>query len=323
MTLKLVEETITFDQVRDWVLGSLEFTGACPVSDEVIEVLLRNCLGQVYSQVWDHKHYQHIWKFDVPAGECNVLIQDCDENGDPIFDAEGSPVLVNATTDQIFDPLWRIINKLQRDSDCKELYEADCYPSKCEPQDVPGQEAMEYPAKEELVTKWQDRGKIKEVVHSTEVTYEVLQKRNGQRCEWFCWGDEFLVSPASTTDQSYTMYGYRKLQTTLKVVSEDDPNKTIWQLVDLPPEFLTAYQKCVLGFMHLQCGDQVNAREWLRIASDEINEILNLNDGENMDRTPVDENLGCVMNGGRVQPFCPPMRYHFEDLDGDLQRGRW
>lgn len=299
---------LTFDEVRDYVLDAAGFTGACPVEPEVLDVLMLNCLGQIYTQIWDDKHYQTIWNFDIVAGNCTPV------------DAEGNPIC----TGDIFDPMWRIINKIERDRDCKELYEASCYPSKAKKASVePTDENDGYPTKEELVTKWKDVGKVKQVTQTSVLTGNQSLASVTTRCEWFCWGDEFLVTPASSSDESYTIYGYRKVKQDLFLEDPQDPNKIIWQAVDLPEDYHTAYQKCVLGFFYNLCGDTDLAREWLRIASDEINAIKGLNDGELTDRVPEDDGP-CYMNGGdRREPYCPPPRFHFEELDGDLPRGNW
>jgi len=319
-----VESTLTYDQARDWALDALGFGGACPVEPEIVEVLMSNCLGQVYSQVWNNKYYQNIWNFEVKAGLCYVQIPNPDY--DP--EIEDSEEFIEACTGDIFQPMYRIVNKLERDSDCKELWEADCFPTKCDPVAVNGSSntTTSYPTKEELVTKWEDKGKIKEVTQTSVLGgYEEIKPKVNARCEWYCWGDKFVISPASTTDQTFTMYGYRRLDATLYVVDDVDPNKIIWQKVDLPEEFQTAFQKCLLGFLYAQCGDTDLAREWLRIASDEINAIVQMNDGQATDRTPNnDDGLPCYMNGGaRREGHCPPPRFHFEELDGDLQRGIW
>lgn len=309
------ELTLTFDKARDFALDLVGFSGSCPITPEVINVLMLNCLGQMYTQIWDHKRYQHIWNFDILATECAPQ-GPADENGET----------ADLCTDEIFDPRWRVLNKIERTRDCKELYESDSFPSVAKKVKVveSDDDGDGFPTKEELVTKWEDRGKVKQVTQTSVLTGNQALTGPTARCEWYCWGDRFLITPPQAQDETYTVYGYRKLNRTLFTVPEGEPNKIVWQHVDLPEEYHTPFQKCLAGFILAQCGDSDGAREWLRIASDEVNAITTLNDGKSMDRVPENSDGPCYMNGGaRPEPYCPPPRFHFEELDGDLPRGIW
>lgn len=102
----------TFDAVRDEALKALGMSGASPLEADVLNSLMLLGLEQLYTQIWDWPTYQHVWEVTIDAD---------DYAPDTV---EGTP----DTVAQIFDPMYRIIHKVWRTRDHKELLPASSYP---------------------------------------------------------------------------------------------------------------------------------------------------------------------------------------------------
>ncbi len=232
----------TYDYVRDWALDAAGFGSnsavACPVDSEVVDGLLLNALQQMYTQVWQDEHYQQTWQFTIAAGD-------------------EQPKLANVvlSMDQIFQPRFKVLERMVRQRDHKLLYECPDFPR----------------------------------LGAAAVNAEP------QVLEYSKWGTDLAVTPPSTQDEDYQVFGYRELNRTIFTVTQ--PNDLVtWQIVDLPDEYVEIYQKIVLGFLLVACREQQLGQHWLSVASDELRAILDTNGGSDKKRSGRGEEL--VMGGG-------------------------
>jgi hypothetical protein len=236
MTVVIPGGATTYDKVRDWALATGGWGSLCPVPNEIMDALLLDCLQTIHTQIWDHSKYQTTWSFQIGADDYFV-------------DAGGS---VPAITTAIFNPMFAVVNKIQRRRDHKELYRAESFPK------VPRNGVV------------------------------VASEAEPDKLEWFTWGDEFVVSPPSTTVEDYDAFGYRILNRSIFTYSAPT---TTWQLVDLPDAYIESYQKCVLGFLLTATNDHAGAEQWLRAASDEISALKSFNGGSIVNRPTTDGDL--------------------------------
>jgi len=188
-------------------------------------------------------------------------------DGSSLTGGAGTAVAVETTagasiaiTNDVFNPMFAVLNKIQRRRDHKELYQAESYP------------------------------KIPRASLDTPLDSEA----EPTRLEWFTWGDEFVISPPSTGVETYDAFGYRILNRSIWTYVSPT---TTWQEVDLPDAYIETYGKCVLGFLLTATSDHAGADQWLRAAADELQSLAGLNSGNLMNRPTMEENEPLRMGG--------------------------
>jgi hypothetical protein len=251
----------TYDRIRDWALDVGGWGTTCPVPAEIMDTLLLDCLQTIHAEIWDHDKYKAKWSFTIAIDDYFV------------DDGSGSPEI----TTNIFSPMFKVLNKIQRRRDHKELYNSESYPK------IP-MAGLDTP--------------IESVAEPA-------------RLEWFTWGDEFIVTPPSTNIEIYDVTGYRILDRSIWTYSAPT---TTWQSVDLPPEYIESYQKCVLGFLLTATNDHESARKWLQATSDGIASELRLNGGNVINRAPLEESEPLRMGGTPHKKHVMRAPYYLPDL---------
>jgi len=151
----------TYDEVRDWALDAAGFGTnneiPCPVDPEVIDTLMLNGLQQVYAQVWKDRAFQATWDFTIPANAEQVA-------GDPALDV-------------IFDPMYKVLERIVRVRDFKAVYEGADFPQ----------------------------------LGAADPELDPV------RLCWSTWANKLAVSPPSTQAETYRVFGYRELNRTIWV----------------------------------------------------------------------------------------------------------
>lgn len=151
----------TFDKVRDEALRTLGMSGAAPIEQDAVNSLMLLGLEQIYTRIWQWHHYEELWTVTIPAS---------------------AHVPSGATTvSDIFDPMYRVIDRAFRNSDSKEL--------------------------------------IPSVGHENlEVTYPD-DDDNPATIRWRRWDDKFEIFPSPATETTFTFAGYREINRSLYTYS--------------------------------------------------------------------------------------------------------